>query len=113
MGVVGRILGALSVALLCAVLLYTSRFWNTPLWDRDGAFFGLIQYSERLPWPGNLFGVEALPPNGDVVTRQLGDLGVGEFGLVAWGVAAILLLSLLHWLGAGISGLIGKKDKGA
>ena len=71
-----------------AFFLYASRFWIwTAPWGNDG-----------------LFGLKAFPPYGDVLRRWLGGTWFRDFDIVIWGCAAILLLSILQWLGTRYKG---------
>ena len=64
-----------------AALFYVSRFWEFRLWGRDG-----------------LFGIDALRPQGDLVSRWLRGTDLAPFELLIWGVGAFLLLSVLQKL---------------
>lgn len=78
-----RILGLLGAVLLFVVLFYTSRFWVFAFWDRPG-----------------LFGLQALPPKGDLVDRWLLGTPWRPYALLIWAVGSFALLSLVQALGA-------------
>ena len=71
--------------LLAAILLYLSRFWIFSWWGRDG-----------------LFGIEALRPQGDLVSRWLRGTDFRPFELVLWVIGGFLILTwvqkLVDWL---------------
>ncbi|MBM7068244.1 hypothetical protein IU397_11680 [Actibacterium sp. 188UL27-1] len=77
----GRILGLTVATLAGAVLYYISRFWGWSLWPRDG-----------------LLGIEALRPQGGLVTRWLRGSDFTEYDLLIWAVGAFLVLTLLQKL---------------
>lgn len=78
-----RLLGLIGAILLFGVLFYTSRFWVFALWDGPG-----------------LFGLEALPPQGNLVDRWLRGTPWQPYALVVWAVGAFALLSVVQALAA-------------
>jgi hypothetical protein len=74
-----RLFGIVGALLLAALIAYVSRYWVFDLWPREG-----------------LFGVQSLPPQGDLVRRWLGGTVWSPFDIVIWGIAAFLLLSLVQ-----------------
>ena len=81
-----RILGLFLALMLITLFAYLSRFWVFDWWGRDG-----------------LLGVEALRPGGDLWRRWMGDLGLGAFDVVLWGVAAFAALTLAEKLWSRLS----------
>ncbi|MEL6168673.1 MAG: hypothetical protein AAFR35_08270 [Pseudomonadota bacterium] len=86
---IGRILGVAGAAALFAVLFYASRYWPFRWWDRPG-----------------LFGLEELPPQGNLVRGWLRGTDFAPFELVVWAVLGFLLLSLIQ----GIVSRFGGRD---
>ena len=76
-----RVFWLLVAAFTAAVLFYLSRFWSLSLWPRGG-----------------LFGIEALHPRGDLVSRWLRGTDLAPFELLIWAVGAFLVLSVLQKL---------------
>jgi hypothetical protein len=74
-----RLLGIVGALLLAALIAYASRYWVFDLWPREG-----------------LFGIQGLPPQGDLVRRFLGGTVWSPFDIVIWGIAAFLFLSLIQ-----------------
>lgn len=76
-----RIIWLAVAALVAAILFYLSRFWFLSLWPRSG-----------------LFGVEALRPQGDLVSGWLRGTDFAPFELLIWAVGAFLILTVLQKL---------------
>jgi len=74
-----RLFGITGALLLAALIAYASRYWVFELWPREG-----------------LFGIQSLPPQGDLVRRLLGGTVWSPFDIVIWGIAAFLFLSLIQ-----------------
>lgn len=74
-----RLLGLAGAVLLFVVLLYTSRFWVFALWGSPG-----------------LFGLDALPPQGNLVDRWLRGTPWRPLSLLVWAVGAFALLSVVQ-----------------
>ena len=79
-----HLIGLALVVAATLFFVYVSRFWiwKAP-WGNDGAF-----------------GLKLFSPYGDALRRWLGGTWFRDFDLVIWGCAAILLLSILQWLGS-------------
>lgn len=83
-----RISGLALAAMVGAFLFYLSPFWPFELWDNEG-----------------LFGIEALRPGGDLLSRWLRGSMVAPFDVLIW--VAIVFLSLT-WLQSGLDLLKGR-----
>lgn len=87
MAVVRRVLHIIALVFTVGIsvaLIYLSRFWIwTAPWSNDG-----------------LLGIKDVSPYGDVLRRWLSGTWFRDFDIVIWGLAAIVLLSLLQWLRA-------------
>ena len=77
-----RIIGLMIAALAGIVLLYLSPFWPFDLWGREG-----------------LFGIEALRPGGDLLSRWLRGTMLAPFDVLIWVVAVFLSLT---WMQQGL-----------
>ena len=71
-----RIIGLALAALVGVILLYLSAFWPFDLWGREG-----------------LFGIEALRPGGDLLSRWLRGTMLAPFDVLIWVVAVFLSLT--------------------
>jgi hypothetical protein len=74
-----RFFGIVGALLLATLIAYASRYWVFDLWPREG-----------------LFGIQGLPPQGDLVRRFLGGTIWSPFDIVIWAIAAFLLLSFVQ-----------------
>ncbi|MEM1273654.1 MAG: hypothetical protein AAGF88_07550 [Pseudomonadota bacterium] len=74
-----RVFGLAIAIILGAALFYSSRFWPFQLWDRPG-----------------LFGLDALPPRGNLLRGWLRGTDFAPFDLLFWAVGAFLLLTLVQ-----------------
>lgn len=91
---------SLFLALVMA-LWYLSEFWPwRAICGADGPFgIGwLASLAEPLCARDGIAGIEALDRRGGIVQRQLQAAGLGEFGIVAWGLLVFLILSLIQAL---------------
>lgn len=107
-----RILGVGLFLLLVVALWYLSEFWPWRTLCGEEGPFGLSWLSGLTdpvcPRDG-LFGIEALDRRGGVVQRQLQAVGLGEFGLVVWGLLVFLILSLAQALWSRIARMGGEE----
>lgn len=71
-----RILMLIIVALLALVLFYVSRFWYLSLWPRSG-----------------LFEIEALRPQGGLVSVWLRGTNAAPFELLIWALGGFAVLT--------------------
>ena len=76
---IARLAGLALAALLAAVLLYLSPWWPFLLWSRDG-----------------LAGIEALRPQGDLLSRWLSGTPLARFDEILWLIGGMLVLSAVE-----------------
>ncbi len=76
-----RIAGLILATVLVALIWYTSRYWDLALWPREG-----------------LFGVEAIRPQGDLVTQWTQGSPLRPYNIVLWAIGWFLVLSFVQWL---------------
>ncbi len=76
-----RLTWLLITALVAFVLFYMSRFWVFDLWSRPG-----------------LFGLRALPPDGNLLARWLRGTPLAQFDLIIWVCGTFILLTWLEKL---------------
>lgn len=100
MRIILHIIALMLTALLAIALFYVSRFWSPAYW-------GITLLGQE-----GLLGVEAINPGGNTLNREILTRHRNEegedivdlrpyrpFAILIWGLAAIWLLSSLHWIG--------------
>ena len=76
---IARLSSLAVVLLLGLVLFYLSQFWPFRWWSNQG-----------------LFGIEAIRPQGDLVSRWLRGTPFAPYDLLVWAIGAILTLSAVQ-----------------
>ncbi len=113
MSPLSRIIGFILFLLLVLLLWYLSPFWPwREICGQEGplGIGWLATAVEPICAREGIAGFEWLDRRGGIVQRRLQANGLGEFGIVTWGLLAFLILSLTQVVWGWIAGLGGDKE---